>query len=67
MTRKDFELIAKAVRESNLEDDSLGDDPNYSDRGSKKNVAWILADALAETNPRFDRERFVRACVEEVF
>lgn len=32
------------------------------DRLTSGMVASFFADALAETNPRFDRERFLRAC-----
>lgn len=53
MTRKDYELIAKAVvklREAGL----------YS--GDCKMVAEQLADSLITTNPRFDRDKFLQAC-----
>lgn len=52
MTRKDFELIAEIVRTTFPN--------NYNLR---VNIAERFADRLAETNPRFDRERFVEACV----
>jgi hypothetical protein len=63
MTKKDFELIARAM-----------DDAQYAIR-QKENpeaIATLLdgvsyacdyiADALATSNPRFDRERFLTAC-----
>ena len=52
MSRKDFELIAGAVKA-------------WGDAGacaSKKLVREFLADALATTNPLFDREKFLEAC-----
>lgn len=57
MTRKDFELIAKAIR---TEMDVWED-------GSKGKIALIylaqnMANQLQGTNPRFDRERFLTAC-----
>lgn len=51
MTRKDFELIAAVVA-------SLpGDTEVHADY-----IADLLADALATSNPRFNRDRFMRAC-----
>jgi hypothetical protein len=58
MSRKDFELIARVFnREMGL---SGGDE-----RGRKYLVgglARLLATELEGTNPRFDRERFLKAC-----
>lgn len=51
MTKKDYVLIAQAVAEVG----SRG----YGDIGP---VAHQIADALATDNPRFDRERFLKAC-----
>lgn len=45
MTRKDFELIASVLRESQAWNETI----------------LNMADALADTNPRFDRERFLVA------
>lgn len=49
MTRKDYELIAATIREI----------PAFP---SKRIVAEEFATALAGTNPRFDRDRFLKAC-----
>lgn len=46
MTRKDFELIAKALEESNAPDSTVA----------------RVGQALATTNPRFDYLKFVEAC-----
>lgn len=55
MTRKDYILIAEALKVSRLraerEDIALGND--YA--------AKAIADALGRDNPRFDRERFLKA------
>lgn len=50
MTKKDFELIAGVLADVHK-------------KGNKICVVELLADALAETNPRFDRGRFLTACI----
>lgn len=45
MTRKDYVLIAAALREAR----------------TVAEAARLLADQLAQDNPRFDRERFLKA------
>lgn len=50
MSRKDFEMIARVVRyfrSRNLVVPGLGE---------------AFADELEKTNPRFDRQRFLKAC-----
>ena len=63
MTRKDFELIAAAIR---TRVPSLSARTNAAmDAGAFQacgDIARRLADTLASTNPRFDRARFLRAC-----
>ena len=51
MTKKDFQLIASV----------------FKDTGTYGhwNVIEKMADMLATTNPRFDRERFLKACESE--
>ena len=52
MTRKDYELITQVIRD-------------ISENGGAANVealAYRLGQALAATNPRFDMERFMKAC-----
>jgi len=59
MTRKHFQLIADAVLESRRAEESRGA------RGYAfvvDSVAAELARNLARTNPRFDADRFLRAC-----
>lgn len=57
MTRKDYELIAAAVRES------------VTARGAPPDayvavayLAHVLAASLRADNPRFDKARFLKAC-----
>lgn len=58
MTRKDYELLAKVLRESVVHRvDGLG--RAYL---RKSTLVTDLVVALAEDNPRFDSDRFVEAC-----
>ncbi len=57
MTRKDYELIAERISSSREADARNGREEELLDSVSRR-----LADALASENPRFDRERFLRAC-----
>lgn len=54
MTRKDYVLIAAAVREER---------ERFSNRNpGADDLVRALADSLAADNPRFDRARFLKAC-----
>ena len=55
MTRKDYVMLAEALR-STLDplDDAFHREQHEAD-------ATAVADALARDNPRFDRERFLKA------
>lgn len=55
MTRKDYVLIAAAIKSQ------LGFVPHERDLTIEA-VAKAIAAALAQDNPRFDRERFMKAC-----
>jgi hypothetical protein len=57
MTRNDFELIARAVRETTK--GPTGFSVGETDREA---FAHSLADMCAAQNPRFDRARFLKAC-----
>lgn len=65
MSKKDYELIARALRASRV---TIGD--VNSETGSRKaifnngidNAAARLADALGAENAKFDRARFLAAC-----
>jgi len=61
MTRKDYELIAAAIRE----EVNLWRDGSESQHMVGK-TAKAISTALAKDNPRFDRDRFLRACGIEV-
>lgn len=51
MTRKDYELIARVLRNAD----------EMIDEMALEALAENFADELAETNPRFDRARFISA------
>jgi hypothetical protein len=51
MTRKDYELIAKVLRESD----------GIIDQMALEALAENLAEALEQTNPRFDARKFIFA------
>lgn len=54
MTKKDYELLAKAVKR---QFDFFGENESVMTR-----FAVYLATDLENTNERFDRKRFLRAC-----
>jgi len=49
MSRKDFELIAKTIRNMNI--------------NNKEVVANEMALALRQSNPRFNYDRFIETCL----
>ena len=57
MTRKDFQLIADVMARLSADFTNGGEDTV-----SLSLVAEELADALAGTNDRFNREMFLKAC-----
>jgi hypothetical protein len=62
MTRKDYENIAKALRE--YQSDVMAecqDDTKRARIDTLGDVADILADIFGEDNPRFSRQRFLAA------
>jgi hypothetical protein len=52
MTRRHYELVAGTINRLKA----------YLDDKSRRRVALEFAEALAGTNDRFDRERFMKAC-----
>jgi hypothetical protein len=53
MTKKDYKLIADAIREVQA---------YPSDAYAMRKLAQTLSDKLAQENPRFDRAKFLAAC-----
>ncbi len=65
MTRKDYVLLAAALASAKPAPHMHGPDHGLAAREQHKRDCEAIADALAE-NPRFDRERFLKACgIEE--
>ena len=62
MTRKDYILIAAAIRETLLPEPETGIAPPDWQVFATHRVALRLADQLRQDNPRFDRTRFMAAC-----
>lgn len=54
MSRKDYELIARAFRDTV--------ERHIGDLSSAQAAALRLAEALHKDNPRFDRQKFIEAC-----
>jgi len=61
MTRKDYILIAAAIAEARRQIPEGGAHATW-EYVSNSTVARVLAHSLASDNPRFDRERFLKAC-----
>lgn len=61
MTKKDYELIARALRDTMLIDIASADELRGATKATRSACARVAA-ALATENPRFDRARFLAAC-----
>ena len=62
MTRKDYELIAKAFRDAQVLSRRNSTEVTDHVTFGAGYIASELATALAAINPRFDREKFLKAC-----
>ena len=56
MTRKDYELIAKALRQE------IDNTCPCNDCHVKRRMVKSLATVLKEDNPRFNPDKFIKAC-----
>ena len=66
MTRKDFIAIAAVIRRHRKANLEMGDPGSLLYLlATDKKLSIDLADVLAKSNPRFDRERFLAACDPE--
>jgi len=65
MTKKDFELIAKTIDDGRkLPIEIRETEKRYTSHDDL--IAEMFADRLSEVNPRFNRERFLKACGVEI-
>lgn len=63
MTKKDFELIAEAIRTAKIPDGlHLFATHDRAVAAIRSSIAYDFAVRLQATNPRFDTARFERAC-----
>lgn len=62
MTRKDYELIAGALRSGFMAQppSPMGSEVNIYD--NYRIIVGSMANALERTNPRFNRDKFMAAC-----
>lgn len=58
MTRKDYELIASALKQLKQEQREAG---AFAHNPDLSEVASVIALYLADENPRFDRAKFLQA------
>jgi hypothetical protein len=62
MIKKDYELIAKAIKGTHVYIDER-EGGNLADLHDGASLAAeLMADALQRDNPRFDRAKFLKAC-----
>lgn len=59
MTRKDYVAIAAAIHRTGM---AITIGPKKSAEYTLKLAASDIAATMANDNPRFDRERFLKAC-----
>ena len=63
MTKKDYELIARVVADF---ENRLGNWFNSQERQQRQEIhaelAHGMANSLEQSNPRFDRAKFLQAC-----
>ena len=64
MTKKDYELIATALRQATITGTCVRSSSDLDlVNATHRAAASSLASALERDNPRFDRDRFLAACV----
>ncbi len=61
MTRKDYVAIAKAISDGQFINCPTEADL-FMNLSTRVKIARQLAETMAQDNPRFDRERFLKAC-----
>lgn len=66
MGRKDYELIARILREARPNPARYTKSDYTWARSTWTTVVRVAAHRLGEENPTFDAERFVKACEKEL-
>lgn len=61
MTRKDYELIARALHDAKPLDNAASEWDEWDQ------CVALMANALVDTNPRFDRGKFETYCVKGAY
>jgi hypothetical protein len=61
MTKKDFELISDVIKDSSYKWKVVAGSGSTG-RKYQERIAEVFADALQETNTRFNRDKFLIAC-----
>lgn len=59
MTRKDYVMVADAIKDAGNAQDLVD---GREARIALETAATFIADGLSQDNPRFDRKRFMAAC-----
>lgn len=62
MTRKDYVMIAEAVKDAGRKAALCRSETADTAKAALLDAATYIADGLAQDNPRFDRKRFMEAC-----
>ncbi len=62
MTRKDYVALAEALHSAQVSSETITFKGHDWAQAVWEDCRDQIADVLAADNPRFDRERFVRAC-----
>ena len=65
MTKKDFELIASILRNLGEFEGVIGSGLHFDSSVDRVAIAEWFANELAHTNPLFDREKFIKACLPQ--
>ena len=62
MTKKDFELIAKSIFYVRKNMEFLSAEQRQGAKVISRGIAYSLCDNLFIDNPRFNRDKFLKAC-----
>jgi hypothetical protein len=66
MTKKDYELIASIIKDYIDYSYNVEDTDDFIVHDYAERIAYKMAETLASKNPRFDKEKFLKACGVEI-